>query len=117
LKSGHPTCQASVLPLQPYSQPLFALSVFQIASCIFAWGSPQTVILLPMVYYIAGTTGVHLHTWLINWDRGLTNFFPGLASNCSPIDSASWDYSHSTLPSEVTFKCLWCLTTSLYSPL
>jgi hypothetical protein len=54
--------------------------------------------LCPSAYasLIAGTTDVLHHTWLINWDRGLTNFLPTLASNRNFLNLCFlniWNYS------------------------
>jgi hypothetical protein len=38
---------------------------------------------------------VHYHSWLTDWDGGLTKFLPGLISNCDPSYlhlPGSWDY-------------------------
>jgi hypothetical protein len=56
----------------------------------------QLALDLPM----AGTTGRKHHTWLVDWDMGLTNFFPGLSLNSDPLNPcllSSWNHSHEVL--------------------
>jgi hypothetical protein len=43
----------------------FPLFMFWIGFCVFAWGQPQTTILLPICLPRAGMTGSHHHTWLV----------------------------------------------------
>jgi hypothetical protein len=69
---------------------LFALVIFQIGSCIFAWGWPQTSIFSP--------TQVSEHMWdhrcalshlAIDWD-GVNNFCLGCPQILILLISASW---------------------------
>jgi hypothetical protein len=34
---------------------------------------------------VAGIINMYHHAWLVSWDGGLTNFLPGLSSNCNPF--------------------------------
>jgi hypothetical protein len=48
--------------LEPHSQPFFALVIFQIGSCIFAWGRPHSEILLS-VLPSSWNYSVYHHPW------------------------------------------------------
>jgi hypothetical protein len=55
----------------------FLLFILQVVSCIFAWGWPQTMILLPTASCVAGITGAYYHTWLIDSDGISLTFWLG----------------------------------------
>jgi hypothetical protein len=63
---------------EPHPPTLFCFSVFFTSSCVFAWDLSQTMILLPMASYVAESTGVLCHSWLIDWD-GFCLGWPGAA--------------------------------------
>jgi hypothetical protein len=61
--------------------------------------------------HLAGLTDTHHHILFVCWDRGLTNFLSGLASNCNPPClhlPNSWDYRPELLhPSSLFLFLLW----------
>jgi hypothetical protein len=95
LNSGSCTCWVGAIPLEPHFQPLFALVIFQIGSCIFAQGQPPTMIPLPVAFHIARTTGLYHHACLfLKWVS--LSFVFWLASNHNLPDhwQSIWDYRH-----------------------
>jgi hypothetical protein len=74
---------------------LFALVIFEIASCIYAragW-SPDPPICTGCT---AGMTGAHHHTQFIDWGGGLANSLPRLPLNPNPSNlslPSSWNHS------------------------
>jgi hypothetical protein len=81
------------------SPPSIGFYFFQVGSSIFVWGWSWTMRLLPMPPNGWDHSRQH-YTWLVDWDVGLANFFPGLSSNCDPSNPcllSIWDHSHEVL--------------------
>jgi hypothetical protein len=95
--------------------PFLALAIFQIQSCIFAWGWPWTEVFLPMPPWVAGFTIVNHHTQLIGWDGGLTNLLPRLTLNYNLLNlsfSSSKDYMHE--PAALELISVFCVNHFTY---
>jgi hypothetical protein len=87
--------QGSVLAREtPYcSSQSSGLVIFRQSLVIFAYGSAQTMILLPIASGdVARMTGMYHHTYLLRW--GLYNSLPRLALNLYPSNIcvlSKWD--------------------------
>jgi hypothetical protein len=55
---------------------LHSLVFFQVGSC-FTLAQPQIITFLQKASWVAGTTGMYHHPWLIDWDRILLTFYLG----------------------------------------
>jgi hypothetical protein len=75
--------------MEAMAPDFFALALFQVGSPIFGWRWSWLEILLSMVSYVAGSTGVP-PLLAYSMIQGLTNFFPKLASNQHPPEPTSW---------------------------
>jgi hypothetical protein len=84
------------LPLQPWCQPFICFSYFFREHLIL---SLEVSFRVPFPYlYLPHSCDYRHenHAWIIDRD-GISNFLPGLVSNCDPPNFcplSSWDYRH-----------------------